>query len=298
MAWTTHPKVMRVRRRSVVFDVVVELLDGFRRHLTGRNAAVLAYYGFLTLFPLLMAATTILGFVLEGNPDLQARIVDSALSRIPVVGADLEPGSTISGSWWALFVGLGVALWGSLKAFVALQSALDDIWDVPIDDRANGAIQRAKALVGIAVIGIGQIGAVALAAVVSEAGLPRLGQMLITFGGLVLNVIVVGTMYRYLTSRSVTWAMLWPGAVFSGVMYTVLQFAGTRLVTNTLDDAANVYGTFAATLALLSWLSLHALISLIGAELNAALARPRTSTEGPDPSPSVPSVASADGRDG
>ena len=80
-------------------------------------------------------------------------------------------------------------------------------------------------------------------------------------------------MYRYLTSRSVTWDLIWPGAVFTAVLYTVLQFAGTRLVTSTLDDAENVYGTFAATLALLSWLSLHALISLGGAELNAALVR-------------------------
>ncbi len=273
MAWTTHPNVMNVRRRSRTVDIVVESLDGFRRHLTGRNAAVLAYYGFLTLFPLLMAATTILGFVLRNDPELQARIVDSALSRIPVIGADLEPGSTIDGNWWALIVGLGIALWGSLKAFVALQSALDDVWEIPVDDRANGAIQRLKALVGIAVIGFGQIGAVALAALVSEAGLPRFGQFLLTLGGLVLNIAVVGTMYRYLTSRPTKWAELWPGAIFTAVLYTVLQFAGTRLVTNTLKDAENVYGTFAATLALLSWLSLHALISLLGAELNAALVR-------------------------
>ena len=273
MAWTTNSRVMQARRRSVPVDVVVETLDGFRRHLTGRNAAVLAYYGFLTLFPLLMAATTILGFVLDGDPELQADIVDSALSRIPVIGADLEPGSTIDGNWWALVIGLGVALWGSLKAFVALQSALDDVWQVGIDDRANAAIQRLKALVGVAVIGIGQVGAVALAAIVSEAGLPRLGQVLVTLGGLLLNIVVVGTMYRYLTSRSVTWDLIWPGAVFTAVLYTVLQFAGTRLVTSTLDDAENVYGTFAATLALLSWLSLHALISLGGAELNAALVR-------------------------
>lgn len=292
MPWTTNPKVIELRQRSAFVDVVVEMLDGFRRHLTGRNAAVLAYYGFLTLFPLLMAATTILGFVLEGDPDLQADIVDSALSQIPVLGADLEPGSTIEGNWWALVIGLGVALWGSLKAFVALQSALDDVWEVGIDDRANAAIQRVKALVGVAVIGIGQLGAVALAAIVSEAGLPRLGMVLVTLGGLTLNIVVVGTMYRYLTSRSVTWDLIWPGAVFTAVLYTVLQFAGTRLVTSTLDDAENVYGTFAATLALLSWLSLHALISLGGAELNAALVRrseqPTTrpaSTPAPDTSP-------------
>ncbi len=273
MAWTTHPRVMQMRRRSRAADIVVESFDGFRLHLTGRNAAVLAYYGFLTLFPLLMAATTILGFVLRDDPELQARIVESALSRIPVIGADLEPGSTIDGNWWALIVGLSIALWGSLKAFVALQSALDDVWEIPIDDRANGAIQRLKALVGIAVIGFGQIGAVALAALVSEADLPQFGRLLVTLGGLGLNIVVVGTMYRYLTSRPTSWAELWPGAIFTAVLYTVLQFVGTRLVTNTLKDAENVYGTFAATLALLSWLSLHALISLLGAELNAALVR-------------------------
>ncbi len=273
MPWTTHPKVLAYRRRSNAIDIVVETLDGFRRHLTGRNAAVLAYYGFLTLFPLLMAATTILGFVLEGDPDLQADIVDSALSQIPVLGADLQPGSTIDGNWWALILGLTVALWGSLKAFVGIQSALDDTWDVAIDDRASGALQRVKALVGIAVIGLGQVGAVALAGLVSQAGLPRIGQLLITLGGLVLNVVVVGTMYRFLTSRSTSWEQVWPGAVFTGMLYTVLQFVGTTIVTNTLDDAASVYGTFAATLALMSWLSLHALISLLGAEMNAALDR-------------------------
>lgn len=273
MPWTTHTRVLDLRRRSAVIDVVVETLDGFRRHLTGRNAAVLAYYGFLTLFPLLMAATTILGFVLEGDPELQEDIVDSALSQIPVLGSDLEPGSTIDGNWWALVIGLGVALWGSLKAFVGIQSALDDTWEVEIDDRASGAAQRVRALVGIAVIGAGQVGAVALAGIVSEAGLPRLGQLLITLGGLTLNVVVVGTMYRYLTSYEVAWERLWPGALFTGVLYTALQFVGTTIVTNTLNDAESVYGTFAATLALLSWLSLHALISLIGAELNAALVR-------------------------
>ena len=296
MAWTTQPKVIELRRRSSIIDVIVETLDGFRRHLTGRNAAVLAYYGFLTLFPLLLAGTTILGFVLEDDPELQADIVDSALSRIPVIGADLEPGSTIEGNWWALVIGLGVAIWGSLKAFVAVQGALDDIWEIPVDDRASGAIQRLKALIGIAVIGFGQFGAVALAALVAEASLPQFGRILLLLGGFVLNMVVVGTMYRYLTTRSVSWDMVWPGALFTGALYTVLQFLGTRIVTNTLNDAESVYGTFAATLALLSWLSLHALISLVGAELNAAIVRRREHrSTGATWPPAPPAIATNEG---
>ncbi|MDJ0769770.1 MAG: YihY/virulence factor BrkB family protein [Ilumatobacter sp.] len=274
MPWTTHPKVVELRQRSAPVDVVVETLDGFRRHLTGRNAAVLAYYGVLTLFPLLMAATTILGFVLQDRPDLQEDIVDSAISQIPVIGDQIQANSgRISGSWWALIIGLAIAVWGSLKAFVGLQLALDDTWEIAVDDRASGAIQRARALIGVLVIGLAQVGAVTLAAVVGQAGLPRTGQILITLGGFALNVVVVATMYRFLTSKSVTWAMVWPGAVFTGALYTVLQFVGANVMANTLDNAEDVYGTFAGILALMSWLSLHALISLVGAELNAALHR-------------------------
>ena len=276
MPWTTNPKVIDLRRRSAPVDVVVETLDGFRRHLTGRNAAVLAYYGVLTLFPLLMAATTILGFVLESRPELQEDIVDSALSQIPLIGDEIEQNSgRIDGSYWALTIGLLVALWGSLKAFVGVQLAFDDTWEVPVDDRANGAVQRVRALIGVAVIGLSQVASVVLAALVGQAGLPRFGQILITLGGLLLNVAVVATMYRFLTSHPVTWKMVWPGAVFTGLLYTVLQFVGANVMANTLDNAKGVYGTFAGLLALMSWLSLHALISLVGCELNAALVRRR-----------------------
>ena len=67
MAWTTSPKVLEIRRRSRFVDVVVETLDGFRRHLTGRNAAVLTYYGFLTLYIVALALLAVGTFGLFGN---------------------------------------------------------------------------------------------------------------------------------------------------------------------------------------------------------------------------------------
>ncbi len=66
--------------------MVVETLDGFRRHQTGRNSAVLTYYGFLTLFPLFLAATTILGIVLENKPEWRDELVGSAAESVPFIG--------------------------------------------------------------------------------------------------------------------------------------------------------------------------------------------------------------------
>jgi uracil-DNA glycosylase len=83
MPWTTSDRVMKWRDHHVAIDVTVDTLDGWRRHISGRNAWVLAFFGFLSIFPLLLAATTILGFVLEGNEDLRERIIDSALATSP-----------------------------------------------------------------------------------------------------------------------------------------------------------------------------------------------------------------------
>lgn len=274
MPWTEHPRVMRLRRRSRVVDLALDVADGFRRHITGRNAAVLAYYGVLTLFPLLMVATTVLGFVLENRPDLQADILDSALAQIPVIGQRIEDNAgRIDGNYVALAIGLAFATWSSLKAFVGAQIAFDDIWEVPVDRRANLFVQRGKALVGIGVIGAAQVGNVVLASVVGYAGLPRLGQAAITVGGLVSNVAVLAAMYRLLTSQPTTWRAVLPGAAMGGVVYTALQYAGTLIVTRSFESASSVYGDFAALLALMSWISIHALVALVGAELNAAVTR-------------------------
>jgi YihY family inner membrane protein len=276
MAWSTHPRVMAVRRRSRIVDVAIETVDCFRRHQTGRNAAVLAYWGFLSVFPLLLAATTILGFVLEGNEDLRDDIVDSALGQIPVLGSTIEANAgDLEGNTWALVIGLLTALWASMKAFIGVQAAFDDVWEVDIDGRANIAVKRLRALIGLIAIGIAQIGTVVLSGIAGAAEITALSKVLIVAGALVINIAVVATVFRFLTAAPVTWTMVWPGAVFAGVLFTVLQLVGTVVVSRMIADAGEIYGTFASMLALMSWFSLHALISLYGAELNAALERRR-----------------------
>ena len=290
MPWTQHPKVAAVRRRSRAVDLALAVADGFRNHITGRNTAVLAYYGVLTLFPLLMAATTILGFVLEGRPELRRDILDSALAQIPVIGQRIDDqAGNIGGSWIALIVGLVVAVWGSLKAFVGAQVAFDDIWEVPVSRRSNMFVQRGRALIGVAVIGVAQIGNVVLASLVGFAGLPLVGQVAVTIGGLVSNIVVAAAMYRFLTSRDTTWRDVRPGAVFAGIVFTLLQYAGTLIMTRAFDSAQSVYGDFAGLLALMSWISIHALVALVGAELNAALAIRRAPASRPT---TVPDLAS------
>ena len=94
-------------------------------------AALIAFYGFLSLFPLLLLFTSILGFVLQNDPDLQARILDSTLSQFPVIGQQLDDPQGVRGSGIALVVSVLVAVYGALGVAHAIQNAMNVTWAVP-----------------------------------------------------------------------------------------------------------------------------------------------------------------------
>lgn len=263
---------MALRERWRPFDVFAEMMDGWRRHLSGRNASLLSFFAFLSIFPLLLAMTTILGFVLDGNDELRERLVDGALKDIPGLGADLAD-DKISGNVWALLIGLLSALWSSTKAFVGLQGALDDTWEVDVDDRAGLPVLRGRALLGILILGGAQIGSIVVATIVNAAGLPVIGNIALIAGTVVINITVIGAMYRFLTSASPTWNDVWLGAIIAGTVFTLLQHFGTGIVRNITENAGDTYGQFALVLGIVTWLSLVAITTLMCAELNAARVR-------------------------
>ena len=103
--------------------VVYKFFDDFGGYL----AALITYYGFLSLFPLLLLFSTILGLVLEGYPQWQQRILDSAISEFPIVGEELRKTGTLSGSPIGLVVGSLAAIYGGLGVGQALQQAVDQV---------------------------------------------------------------------------------------------------------------------------------------------------------------------------
>lgn len=280
MPWTTSPKVMEIRNRSEQFDVLVGTLDGWRRHMSARNASLLSFFFFLSIFPLMLAATTILGFVLEGRDDLRQDLLDGAVADIPLIGSQLAEQGQLTGNIWALIIGLGGALWSATKAFVALHGALDDTWEIDVDDRAKMPKQRARALLAIVFIGAGQVASMAIAGVIGAAGLPAIGNIALLVGTVAVNAGIVAAMYRFLTSEAPSWRQVVPGSLFAGVIITALQNFGVTIVKIIAENAGDTYGTFATILALITWLGFIAITLLMGAELNAYVAR-RTAAGGP-----------------
>ena len=80
----------------------------------GGLAALLAYYGFFSMFPLLLLFVSLLGLILPGHPGLQREIVHSALAQFPVIGSEIGRKAGLhglTGTWLSAAVGAAGAVW-------------------------------------------------------------------------------------------------------------------------------------------------------------------------------------------
>ena len=252
--------------------MAVRVIEGYRLHQTSRNAAVISHYGFISVFPLFLVFTTVLGFILQDHPGYQDDIVDSALAQLPIIGDTIATSpDELSGSVAVLVGGLLIALWSGMKAFISVQNALDDVHEIPIDDRSNFVATRLRALVAIGVVGAALVASTFLTAVVGKSDYAMIGNALLVLGAATVNAAVLAAIFRSLCSTPSSWRDVAPGAVVAGIVFALLQLLGTTIVAHAIAGASRVYGSFAAVIALLAWLGLHATAALVGAELNRAL---------------------------
>ena len=111
----------------------------------GNLAALVAYYGFFSLFPLLLVFATIVGFALSGHPHTQATLEHSITNQFPSVGKELQF-KHISGSVIALVLGVATSLYAGLGVTNAAQNLMNTVWAVPHKDRPNFVQSRLRGL--------------------------------------------------------------------------------------------------------------------------------------------------------
>ena len=263
----------RHRAAGLVFAVYKKFGDD----QAGNLSALISYYAFLSIFPLLLALATILGYVLGGHPHLEERVYSGALGSFPIIGQQdrLHP---LTGNALGLVVGLGLALWSGLGVGQKLQTALNVVDDVPRTERPGFAPRLLRSLELVVVVGGGLTLSTLVQGAVSGSsayGLD-LGIGVVILGGVVgvvLNTALLLLTFRRGTARDPSWRELLPGAAVGGVAWFVLQKLGTGLVNSKVSGAQGTYGTFAVVIGLLSWFFLLARVTLYCAELNAVLSR-------------------------
>ncbi len=241
-------------------------------------AALVAYYGFLSLFPLLLLLTSVLGFVLDGRPELQQRILDSTLSQFPVIGDQLADPQGLQGSVGAIIVGGLVAVYGALGFAQAIQNAINVTWSVPRNRRPNPIRARLRSLRLIAVAGIAVVATTVLSGAGSNADAfgADLGRWrtLVALGiSILVNGVVFVVMFRIFRPDGVRRRDTVPGAIVAASIWQLLQVFGAVFVGSGVQGSNGTYGVFALVLGLLAWIFLAAVGIVIGSEINVVVVR-------------------------
>ena len=235
-------------------------------------SALLSYYGFVSLFPLLLLASTLLDVVLDGNPELRERVLETALDQIPLLSDDLTTRGRIGGGAAGLAIGVGVALYGGLRVSLGLQNAMNTIWRVPRNDRPNPFLARAQGLLLLLTVGVALLGLTALTGVANGAA-GTLGPLLrrLALGGTLALLVVVFTItFRVTTARPLSWGQVAPGAVLAAGLWQLLQTFGATYVGQVVASAsAGTTQAIAVVLGLVAFLYVASVGVVLCAQVNA-----------------------------
>lgn len=259
------------RRLGFVFAVVKKYGDDQGSSL----AALITYYSFLSLFPLLLVLVTILGILVGGSSSIAAHVKSSALGQFPVIGPELKGHiGSLHGNPLALAVGIVGLVWGSLGASQAGQYAMAQVWNIPMVERPGFVPRLVRSLLLLVCLGVFLVASTALSGFTTFAG--SQGPAIRVGAGLLSVVVDFGLFlaaFRILTPKEVPGRDLVSGAVAGGIAWAVLQIAGTALVGHELRHMDQTYSVFASVLGLLWWLYLSSQVVLYVAEINVVRSR-------------------------
>jgi len=258
-----------VQRRHGVLGFPYAVVKKYGDDDGGREAALITYYGFLSIFPLLLLGVAILSRVLRTKPDLRQRLIDEIVP--PVLQSTVEqsltslPTSTIpfiAGLIGLLFAGTGVV-------FSAYQT-LNNVAAVPRRVRAGFFPRYVRVFVMLATLLLGALAVGALtAAVTAVPGLPGGGRVLAALGSALIIFAVLLLAARLLLSRPAPFASLWPSAAIGGAAVSLVLTIGPPLLARLVRNAGPIYGSFATVAGMFALLYLVSQTLVYAAEVAA-----------------------------
>jgi membrane protein len=270
-----------------VVETAIAVNDRYTEDLGNHLSASIAFFGFLSLFPIALLALSVAGFVFAGDPAAADRVVDSVAEAVPgleaALGGALETAVRTRGVTG--LVGLVGVLFAGLRVIDAAALAVSRVFRV--EDSSGALARKLRALRNLVILGALTLlatSAGALAGVVGAAaeglgipaGVVQLRGVLafaLSFG---LDVLLFLVAFRVLASvPGPPWSDLVPGALLAAAGWTALKVFGAAYVGNTAAQWDAIYGALGVVIGAMLLLLLAGRIFLYGAELNALLAQRR-----------------------
>jgi len=269
--------VDRAQRRVPVIAFPLGVIYKFFDDQGNYLAAIVTYYAFIAIFPLLLLASSILGFFLQNNPHLQDELLNSALSQFPIIGDSLGQ-KKLTGSTGAVIVGSITALYGAMGLGQAIQNTVNTAWSVPRNSRPNPFLLRLRSLVLLATAGVAVLGVSLVSTLFGQTKAfgtqaDRSTRWLITIGTIAIITAMLTVLFRLATTRDHAFRNALPGAFTFAVLWQTMQFFGTVYVRRVIGATEGMNGTFALVLGLMGFLYIASVMGVLSIEVNVVIAR-------------------------
>ena len=259
------------QQRHPALGVPIAVVRKFAEDESINSAAVIAFWAFFSIFPLLLIFVTLLGYFLP--PKLQGDVMGSVAGFLPLLSTDSI--GHLSGQWWTLVVGILSALWSGSFVVIATQSAFNSVWEIPYVHRPSISTQIGRSLGALGAIGLGLVLSTVISSyIIGAATGANLGVVARLAGYLIplaLDITLFFVAFRLLTDRDVATRDVLPGALLSGIVFWLLQQLSSLIIVRYLHTATSFYGDYATVITILWWLYLQSIVTLLGAQLNVVL---------------------------
>lgn len=236
----------------------------------GYQAALITYYGFLSIFPLLLVVLTIIQLLFHNNQHVRAEVSQSIGHFFPGIGTALQNSvHTKSGTGLGLAIGLIVTIYGSRGAADVLRHTINNIWGVPRMRRTGFPKGMLQSLLIMTAAAVGFAATVAVSSFSAILGHAQWVKMLANLAGFVVLFGVLMFVFRTASSRKIPYKDMAFGSGFAAAIIQILLTFGSVLIARQLKNLDTLYGTFAIVLGMLFWIYLLAQVIVYAGEIDS-----------------------------
>lgn len=275
----------RFQQRHVWLGFPYAVVKKYGDDEAGYEGALMTYYGFLSLFPLLIVATSVIDLISRHNDALREKLLSGVANYFPAISNQLQASVHSTGkTGLALVLGLIVTLFGARGGADALRHALNHIWQVPRVNRPGFPKGPLKSLGLVAGGGLGLLLAAVLSGIATALGHSIWLAALSTLISITLLFVTFTFLMGFGSSSKHSFSDNYIGAFIAAIGFQILQTLGFNLVKNQLHNLQGAYGQFGLVLAILFWIFLLAQVFLYAAEVNTVHILnlwPRSMTQNP-----------------
>lgn len=259
----------RLQQRYRLPAFVYAVIKKYGEDQAGYQSALLTYYGFLSLFPLLLVLTTLTSSLTGSHPELQQSIVKIISSYIPSLGDQLA--RSVHGqhkTGLTLLIGALFTLYGARGVADVFRNGVNHLWRIPLAKRDGFPKSMLKSLMIIVGGGMGLILASICTGFAAAAGHGWLFRLL----SLLINIAILSGLFAWLLNVSLPQRLSFKdirsGALTAAIGLVLLQTFGALLLKHELHSLDAVYSNFAIALGLLFWLYLQAQVLYYSVEIS------------------------------